>query len=111
MTSNTTETKQAGSGALRPAANQYGKAENHVVRVYRDSSRHSIRDLNVTSQLRGDFELAHTEGNNEHVVATDTQKKTVFAKEKENGIESPEQYLLGLADHYTSNIYWVSVEC
>lgn len=108
MTSNTTDTKQAGSGTVRLAANQYGKAENHVVRVYRDSSRHSIRDLNVTSQLRGDFELAHTEGNNEHVVATDTQKNTVFAKAKENGIESPEQFLLGLADHFTSNFDWVT---
>lgn len=33
----------------------------------------------------GDFETAHTEGNNEHVVATDTQKNTVFAKAKELG--------------------------
>ena len=28
-------------------SNQYGKAENRVVRVYRDTPRHSIRDLNV----------------------------------------------------------------
>lgn len=108
MTSNTTETNQAGSGTVRLTANQFGKAENHVVRVYRDSERHSIRDLNVTSQLRGDFESAHTEGNNEHVVATDTQKNTVFAKAKENGIDSPEQFLLGLADHFTSNFDWVT---
>ena len=108
MTSNTTETNQAGSGTVRLTANQFGKAENHVVRVYRDSDRHSIRDLNVTSQLRGDFESAHTEGNNEHVVATDTQKNTVFAKAKENGIDSPEQFLLGLADHFTSNFDWVT---
>lgn len=93
---------------IKLTANQYGKAENHVVRVYRDSKRHSIRDLNVTSQLHGDFLTAHTEGNNEHVVATDTQKNTVFAKAKENGIESPEQFLLGLADHFTSEFEWVT---
>ena len=35
--------------------NQYGKAENRVVRVYRDTARHEIRDLNVSTALRGDF--------------------------------------------------------
>src|SRR5699024_9377782 len=74
----------------------------------RDSQRHEIRDLNVTSQLWGDFETAHTEGNNEHIVATDTQKNTVFAKAKELGVSSPEQFLLGLADHFTSSFDWVT---
>lgn len=31
--------------------NQYGKAENRVVRIYRDSPRHEIRDLNASSAL------------------------------------------------------------
>src|SRR5699024_2586223 len=88
--------------------NQYGKAENRVVRVYRDTKRHSLRDLNVTSQLRGDFQTAHTEGDNGNVVPTDTQKNTVFAKAKEEGIDSPEKFLLSLADHFTSNFDWVT---
>lgn len=104
----TVNNAQTSNGTVRLTENQFGKAENHVVRVYRDSTRHSIRDLNVTSQLRGDFLSAHTEGNNEHVVATDTQKNTVFAKAKENGITSPEQFLLGLADHFTSSFSWVT---
>ena len=93
---------------VRLTSNQYGKAENRLMRVYRDSQRHEIRDLNVTSQLWGDFETAHTEGNNEHIVATDTQKNTVFAKAKELGVSSPEQFLLGLADHFTSSFDWVT---
>lgn len=93
---------------VRLTSNQYGKAENRLMRVYRDSDRHEIRDLNVTSQLWGDFETAHTEGNNEHVVATDTQKNTVFAKAKELGVSSPEQFLMGLADHFTSDFDWVT---
>ena len=36
-------------------ANQYGKAENRVVRIYRETERHEIRDLNVSTSLRGDF--------------------------------------------------------
>src|SRR5699024_12877265 len=83
----------------RLTSNQYGKAENRLMRVYRDSQRHEIRDLNVTSQLWGDFATAHTEGNNEHLVATDTQKNTVFARAQELAVRSPEQFLLGLAGH------------
>jgi len=88
-------------------SNQYGKAENRVVRIVRDTDRHHIRDLNVTSQLRGDFEKAHTEGDNGHVVATDTQKNTVFAFAMD-GIPSPEEFLLRLADHFTVEFDWVS---
>lgn len=38
--------------------NQYGKAENRVVRIYRDTERHEIKDVNVSSSLRGDFTVA-----------------------------------------------------
>ena len=36
-------------------ANKYGKAENRVVRIYRDTARHEIKDLNVSTALRGPF--------------------------------------------------------
>jgi urate oxidase len=88
-------------------ANQYGKAENRVVRITRDTARHEIEDLNVTSQLRGDFAAAHTEGDNAHVVPTDTQKNTIFAFAKD-GVGSPEAFLLRLADHFTGEFDWVS---
>ncbi len=72
--------------------NQYGKAEVRLVRIDRDGvpdhpGRHQIADLNVTSQLRGDFEACHTEGDNSHVVATDTQKNTVYAFARQHGVE------------------------
>jgi urate oxidase len=89
------------------AANQYGKAENRVVRVTRDTARHEVTDLNVTSQLRGDFAAAHIDGDNSHVVATDTQKNTIFAFAKD-GISSPEEFLLRLAEHFTGSFDWVS---
>jgi urate oxidase len=88
--------------------NQYGKAENHVVRVDRATDRHEIRDLVVTSQLRGDLEAVHTEGDNAHCVPTDTQKNTVFAFAQQYGIESPEQLLLKLADHFTGEFKWIT---
>ncbi|HYI55585.1 MAG TPA: urate oxidase [Microlunatus sp.] len=87
--------------------NQYGKAENRVVRITRDNPRHEIEDLNVTSQLRGDFAAAHLEGDNSHVVATDTQKNTIFAFAKD-GVGSPEAFLLRLAEHFTGDFDWVT---
>jgi urate oxidase len=87
--------------------NQYGKAENRVVRITRDTARHEIEDLNVTSQLRGDFASAHFDGNNENVVATDTQKNTVYAFAKD-GVGSPEEFLLRLGRHFTGEFAWVT---
>ena len=88
--------------------NQYGKAQNHVVRVNRDSDRHTLRDLVVTSQLRGDFEAVHTKGDNGHCVPTDTQKNTVFAFAQKYDIKTPEEFLVKLSDHFTSEFDWVS---
>ncbi len=78
--------------------NRYGKAENRVVRIYRDTARHEIRDLNVTTTLRGDFTAAHVQGDQSHVLTTDTQKNTAFAYAKQVGVSSPEAYALALAE-------------
>ncbi len=78
-------------------ANRYGKAENRVVRIYRDTARHEIRDLNVSTSLRGDFDDAHVTGDQSHVLPTDTQKNTAFAYAKKHGVTSPEDYAIALA--------------
>ena len=77
-------------------ANQYGKAESRVVRIYRDTARHEIRDLNVSSAIRGDFTDAHVTGDQAQVLPTDTQKNTAFAFAKEYGVRSPEEYAVAL---------------
>ncbi|HEY9324845.1 MAG TPA: urate oxidase [Agromyces sp.] len=89
-------------------ANKYGKAENRIVRVYRDTPRHEIVDLNVTSQLRGEaLASSFLEGDNALVVATDTQKNTAFAFAKEHGITSPEDYLQILGAHFVDTFEWI----
>ncbi|PVG84509.1 urate oxidase [Nocardioides gansuensis] len=85
---------------IRLGPNQYGKAENRVVRVYRDTARHQIRDLNVSTSLRGRFEDAHISGDQKDVLPTDTQKNTVFAFAKKIGIASVEEFAIALADRY-----------
>ena len=84
--------------------NQYGKAETRVVRVYRDTPRHEIRDLNVSTVLRGDFADAHTDGDQARVLPTDSQKNTVFAYAKEKGVGEVEDYALSLARHFVTDI-------
>ncbi len=80
--------------------NEYGKAENRVVRIYRDTPRHEIHDINVSTCLRGDFSAAHLTGDQSEVLPTDTQKQTAYAYAKEKGLLSIEDYGLTLARHF-----------
>jgi len=84
--------------------NQYGKAENRVVRIYRDTARHEIHDVNVSTCLRGDFSAAHLVGDQSEVLPTDTQKQTAYAYAKEKGLTSIEEYGLALARHFVHDV-------
>ena len=84
--------------------NQYGKAENRVVRIYRDTPRHEIHDVNVSTCLRGDFSAAHLAGDQADVLPTDTQKQTAYAYAKEKGLQSIEDYGLALARHFVHDV-------
>ncbi|MFE2032550.1 factor-independent urate hydroxylase [Streptomyces scopuliridis] len=83
--------------------NQYGKAENRVVRITRDGGTHHIKDLNVSVALSGEMEDVHYSGSNAHVLPTDTTKNTVYAFAKEHGIESAEQFGIHLARHFVTS--------
>ncbi|HEY2226097.1 factor-independent urate hydroxylase [Actinomycetospora sp.] len=83
--------------------NQYGKAEVRLVHVDRSTPRHVITDVNVTSQLSGDFtETFHT-GSNAAVIATDTQKNTVYALARTGGITTIEEFALRMARHFVDS--------
>jgi len=84
--------------------NQYGKAESRVVRIVRDTARHEIHDLNVTTALRGPFGPAYLVGDQSNVLPTDTQKNTAFAYAKSVGIRSIEEYGLALARHFVNDV-------
>jgi urate oxidase len=91
---------------IRLGENQYGKAETHMVRVTRGGphgSVHEIKDVSVSVALAGDFAASHLEGDNSNVVATDTQKNTVYAFARDEGVGEIEQFALRLARHFTSD--------
>jgi urate oxidase len=88
---------------IRLGANQYGKAETHMVRVTKGGpfgSVHEIKDINVSISLAGDFAASHLAGDNSNLVATDTQKNTIYAFAKDEPVGEIEQFALRLAHHF-----------
>jgi len=84
-------------------ANQYGKAEVHMVTVQRQGDRHEICDLTVGITLSGDLDEVHISGDNANVVPTDTQKNTVFAFAKEEPVGAIEEFALRLGRHFVAD--------
>jgi len=82
------------------AANRYGKAAIRVVRVHRAPDGDRVRDLTVAVALEGDFEAAHTDGDNANVVPTDTMKNTAYAYALDHLDGSIEEYGRALAEHF-----------
>jgi urate oxidase len=90
--------------AIRLGDNRYGKSETRLVRVVRDTARHQVRDLTVSSSLRGDFTAAHVDGDQTQVLPTDTQKNTVYAFAKEHGVGPAEEFAMLLARHFVDDV-------
>jgi urate oxidase len=86
--------------AITLGPNQYGKAEVRLVTVRRDGPVHHLKDLTVSTSLRGELAATHLTGDNAGVLATDTQKNTVYAFAKEAPVGEIEDFGLRLAHHF-----------
>ncbi len=93
---------------IRLGENRYGKAEVRLVHLDRSRPQHVIKDLNVTSQLIGDFTAAHSTGDNGRVIATDTQKNTVYALAKTGGVGAIEEFALRMARNFVDKYDWIT---
>jgi urate oxidase len=80
--------------------NRYGKSRIRLVTVRRGPTQHHLRDLTVAIALEGEFEAAHTHGDNAGVIATDTMKNTVYALAADRLTGSPDAFALELARHF-----------
>lgn len=96
MTQNATTPKVS----ARLGANNYGKAEVKLMKVKRGSARHEIRELAVRVGMTGDFDAAHTRGDNSELLATDTVRNTVYGLAKEGFERSPEEFGEELLRHF-----------
>ena len=86
--------------AIRLAENNYGEARVRLLRVAKQEGRHDIRELTLGIRFEGDFEGAHTKGDNRKILPTDTMKNTVYALARQHSIETVEAFGLHLIEHF-----------
>src|SRR5262249_55555588 len=90
------------------AGNNYGKSRVRLVKVSRREDRHDLVELVVSVQFEGDFDAAHTTGDNRAVLPTDTMKNTVNALAKAWSGEQIEELGCQLARHFLNDNAQVS---
>jgi urate oxidase len=78
----------------------YGKARVRVLKVLRFGSQHSLKELDVSIMLQGDFAASYTQADNSLVVPTDTMKNTVQALALEHLGAETEDFGVVLAEHF-----------
>ncbi|KAM7352209.1 urate oxidase [Cochliomyia hominivorax] len=78
----------------------YGKDSVKVLHVKRDGPVHSIKEFEVGTHLKLYSKKDYFHGDNSDIVATDSQKNTVYLLAKKFGIENPEKFGLTLATHF-----------
>jgi len=88
---------------IKLGKNAYGKNAVNISKIIRHKDHHEFRQLSVSIALQGDFETAHTEGDNTKVLPTDTQKNTVYVLAKEYLSGSIEEFRLVLSSHFMNN--------
>ena len=80
--------------------NNYGKSDVRLFKVFRDSSRHEIKDVWVDVAMQGDFNAAHILGDNTDLLATDTVRNTIYALAKDGLTSSIEEFGKHLIRHF-----------
>ena len=83
--------------------NTYGKNAVNISKIIRHKDYHEFRQLSVSIALQGDFETAHTEGDNTKILPTDTQKNTVYVLAKKHLTGSIEDFGIVLSNHFLNN--------
>lgn len=83
--------------------NAYGKNAVNLSKIIRHKDYHEFRQISVNVSLKGDFETAYTLGDNTKILATDTQKNTVYALAKQYFTGTIEEFGLQLANHFTAH--------
>ncbi|MFZ0882745.1 MAG: urate oxidase [Candidatus Acidiferrales bacterium] len=85
---------------IKLAENNYGKSRIRLLRVVRQDGRDDIRELTLAISFEGDFESAHTKGDNSKILPTDTMKNTVYVLARQYPVEAVEDFCLHLIEHF-----------
>jgi urate oxidase len=97
---------------VKLVSDRYGKSRVRVMRVTKHDGHHDLDEWTVQLLLSGDFETAHTLGDNSKILPTDTMKNTVYFVAHETKATSIEQYAQELIDYIlTRNPQVSGAEC
>ncbi|KXL45831.1 hypothetical protein M433DRAFT_158679 [Acidomyces richmondensis BFW] len=91
---------------------RYGKDNVRLYKVHRDPSnpeRQSVTEMTVCSLLEGDIAASWTQSDNSNIVATDTQKQTIYVLAKQHPVNPPELFGAILAQHFLDEYSHISV--
>lgn len=83
--------------------NSYGKHAVNLSKIIRHADYHEFRQISVDTELEGDFENVYLQGDNTPVLATDTQKNSIYALAKDHFTASVEAFALYLAHYFVSH--------
>jgi len=78
----------------------YGKNFVKMLHIRRDGATHHIKEFTVNTHLTLDNKKDYLFGDNSDIVATDSQKNTVYILAKIHGVKSPEEFGLLLCSHF-----------
>jgi urate oxidase len=81
---------------------QYGKSRVRVLKILRAGERHTVKELDVSVRLSGDFASSYTAGDNSRVILTDTMKNTVNVLAQDQLGAETERFGIALATHFLS---------
>ena len=88
---------------------RYGKDNVRVCKVQKnDDGTQDVTEMTVCTMLEGDIEESYTRADNANVVATDTQKQTVYIMAKLHPVNPPELFAAILGQHYLDEYKWMT---
>lgn len=88
---------------------RYGKDNVRVYKVQRNADgTQDVTEMTVCTQLEGDIAASWTKADNSNIVATDTQKQTVYILAKKHPVNPPERFASVIGQHYLDQYSHIS---
>ena len=75
-----------------------------MLHLAKKGSLHTINELEVATLLELNSDKDFKLGDNSAIIATDTQKNTVYILAKQFGINTPEEFALRIAKHFIDKV-------
>lgn len=85
---------------LQLAHNNYGESRIRLLRVMRRGSVHELKDLTLSIHFEGDFDTAHTAGDNRKILPANTMTNTVYVLARQYPAEAVEEFALHIVEHF-----------